>query len=554
MKLKSIVKYFLFRVINMKGSLAGMLMVVAICLTINDVKGQESQFRPSKTAALEAWDRGNYEAAYEHFNGLLMLYSRDPLYKYYTGACLVSLQRDIPRAVTLLGSAVNSSMNIKSVPDDVWFWYGRALQMNGSFTQASEAYNRFTRIKGRKVSAEYGVQSYLDQCTKGQGVLLREGYGGQSKEHGEPAFAEASAGKAVQKEEGSVLSAQSNTSDIPEEYDSKLEEAVKLQHSADSISRISQWVQKEAEAAPPEKKEEMQQKTGYFDQKAAAKQAEADSIFLSMEQDTGPTQAKTEVREQQAVPQLLSQFEVRPVPAYGSSNPIPVDTGSPAGLVYRIQLAAFRNAVQPSLFKGLYPMYGKKKADTGVTYYYAGLFRTFEDARQALPQVRAAGFADAFVVAMMNDSQVSIERAALLEKEWASKPLITTVPAVQGKESAAMADTLPVGTLMFRAEVMRSKKPVKPEIIEKMQLLAGTRGFDMIKTNDGETVFLIGNFITFESADEYVSLLVRNGYSTARVAAYVGAYEIPVEAAKELLNKLQNDERSAYTGEQQKKP
>ena len=78
-------------------------------------------------------------------------------------------------------------------------------------------------------------------------------------------------------------------------------------------------------------------------------------------------------------------------------------------------------------------------------------------------------------------------------------------------------------------------------MIEKMELLAGSRGMDMIKNSEGETVFLIGNFITFESADEYVSLLIRNGYSTARVAAYVGMQEIPVDSAKELLNRLQDD-------------
>jgi hypothetical protein len=68
-------------------------------------------------------------------------------------------------------------------------------------------------------------------------------------------------------------------------------------------------------------------------------------------------------------------------------------------------------------------------------------------------------------------------------------------------------------------------------------MLAGARGLDMIINSRKETVYLIGNFITFESAEEYVSLLIRNGYSTAKVAAYVGMQEIPVEAAKELLNK-----------------
>ena len=88
---------------------------------------------------------------------------------------------------------------------------------------------------------------------------------------------------------------------------------------------------------------------------------------------------------------------------------------------------------------------------------------------------------------------------------------------------------------------MRIDKPVKPEVVQKIEVLAGNRGLDMVKNSNGETVFLIGNFITFESADEYVSLLVRNGYSSARVAAYVDRQEIPVEAARELVNKMPDD-------------
>jgi hypothetical protein len=134
-----------------------------------------------------------------------------------------------------------------------------------------------------------------------------------------------------------------------------------------------------------------------------------------------------------------------------------------------------------------------------------------------------------------------MERAQLLEKEWAAKPLPGREASPAGEKGTTTVNPEPVETLSFRAEVMRITKPVKPEVIEKVEMLAGTRGLDMIKNSSGETVFLIGNFITFESADEYVSLLIRNGYNTARVAAYVGMQEIPVEAAKELLNRLHDD-------------
>jgi len=238
---------------------------------------------------------------------------------------------------------------------------------------------------------------------------------------------------------------------------------------------------------------------------------------------------------------ILSRFEVKPYQSYNSNNPVPVDTDLPEGLVYTIQIAAFKNPPDPALFRGLFPVYGKMRQESGVTFYYTGLFRRIEDARQALPKAREAGFPDAFIIALLDDTRVSLERAAMLEIEWGGQPL----PGEPGDEEKAASvessDSVTVGTLSFRAEVMRLVKPAKPELIEKLTLLAGTRGLDIIKNNNDETVYLIGNFITFDSAEDYVSLLIRNGYSSARVAAYVGRYEISVEAAKELIKGLSND-------------
>ena len=323
------------------------------------------------------------------------------------------------------------------------------------------------------------------------------------------------------------------------EFDRKLAEAVKLQYSVDSLTRMAQGVRREMKSAAPEKQEELQNITEELENEVTAIQARADMAFLAAEQDGKPVPDVSSGAPQQEQGQAYSQFAVLSSPGYSDANPVPFDIKLPPGLIYTIQLAAFKNLVQPSLFKGLFPLYGKKKPDNGVNYYYTGLFRVNEDARQALSKVRAEGFSDAFIIAMMDDVQVSMERATMLEKEWAGKPLPIQEGQVMEKKNITAADALPVGTLTFRAEAVRLKKPVKPEAIEKIELLAGPRGLDMIENNQDETVFLIGNFITFESADEYVSLLIRNGYSTAKVAAYVGLQEIPVEAAMELLNRIE---------------
>jgi len=156
-----------------------------------------------------------------------------------------------------------------------------------------------------------------------------------------------------------------------------------------------------------------------------------------------------------------------------------------------------------------------------------------------LPARSGLGSSSAFTVGMVNSLYalkgkiVSKERAAILEKEWGKKPFIS---AVTGKPETP-ADTVPP-TLSFRVEVMRSKKPVKDDVIEGISKTAGTRGLETIQLDDGTSVYLIGMFITYESAEEYTDLLIRNGYREARITAWLGKKEIPVDTARELFDRL----------------
>jgi hypothetical protein len=99
-------------------------------------------------------------------------------------------------------------------------------------------------------------------------------------------------------------------------------------------------------------------------------------------------------------------------------------------------------------------------------------------------------------------------------------------------------DTVPP-TLSFRVEVIRSLKPLKDDVVDGIKKIAGTRGLDIQPLDDGNIAYLIGKFITFESATEYADLLIRNGYREARVVAWLGKKEIPVETAKQLFENLE---------------
>jgi hypothetical protein len=68
--------------------------------------------------------------------------------------------------------------------------------------------------------------------------------------------------------------------------------------------------------------------------------------------------------------------------------------------------------------------------------------------------------------------------------------------------------------------------------------MAGRHGLDIQPLDDGNIVYLIGKFITFESAVEYADLLMRNGYREVKVVAWLGKKEIPVDTARQLFENL----------------
>jgi len=229
-----------------------------------------------------------------------------------------------------------------------------------------------------------------------------------------------------------------------------------------------------------------------------------------------------------------SYFEVLSKPGNNPKEKVVIDPVVPEGLIYRIQIGVFRNPVSASYFKGIIPVYGFKITDTDKTIYYVGMFRRSSDAAKALAVVKAKGFKDSFIVALSGNKPVSSDRALILEKEWGRRPFIN----IMKTETERSVDTVPP-MLAFRVEVIRSVKPVKEDILEGINKMVGSRGMDIITLDDGNIVYLIGKFITFESAAEYSDLLNRNGYREAHVVAWLGKKEIPVNSARQLFENME---------------
>ena len=547
-----------------------LLMVIGI--PFRNLFSQNIQTKPTRQSSLEAFSQGNYEKAYTEFRELLLTYTKDPLYKYYSAVCLVKLNKDPGEATNLLKEALQGGGAVKTLPSDGLFYLGRAQQMSGKFTEAVESYNLFTNQVGKKAARELGVPEFLQQCNQKKGQIsnseikpvesLKAEKTDSVKVVTKPAIKEP-----IQKSGEKVTSPKEN---LPANYEILLNEAIEFQFKADSLLELAGEQRKELENfSDPEKSAQKvriseNEKLAVSFQKSADQKYSEAQVALNPQHDTSKLQKVTTEKPatrlardstgtadnrmvkvankrsdttKVVIPSVKSKIEFFAVfdasakPVTDPKARIVIDPEVPEGLIYRIQIAVFRNPVVPAYFKGITPVYGFKIAGTDKTIYYAGMFRKSSDATKALATVKGKGFKDAFIVALSGIKSVSPDRAALLEKEWGKKPFITSDKAL----SETKNDTIPP-TLTFRVEVIRSLKPLKDDAVEGIRKMAGNRGLDIQTGQDGKIAYLIGKFITFETAAEYADLLKRNGYREAQVVAWLGKKEISIETARQLFD------------------
>lgn len=518
--------------------------------------GQEIAPGYSRQAAYNAFSEEDYEKALSEYARLLKAFPKDPVYKYYSGICMIKLQRDLVKASTLLREAVEDDAYVKPVPVDGLFYLGRALQMSGKFNEAIKYFSLFEQRAGKKKAREYDVAAYIAQSKRREGQVTEQPLIAAEKNDDvkietkipETRQAEKKEGISAEKKEDISKTNGAIKEPLPTEYDKRLEEGIRYQVKADSVNKLAADYKKNIDRLPPEQKPEARSKLKEMENNATQYQKLADEKLNGEKQQTigGGVRAGDSVKKEaegnageikQATAsvnrpgRIYSIFEITAAGQPLPEKEIALDAPMPSGLVYRIQMAVYTKPVSSGLFKGIRPVYGFTVPEKGMIKYYAGLFRRAADANKALLAVKQNGFRDAFLTAWLDGRQISIERANILEKEWGMIPLEEDVSASKQSEP----DIPP--TLAFRVEIERSQKPVKDDVFENYRKLAGSRGFDIFKTEDGKFAYLIGKFITFESASEYAGLLVRNGYKNAKVTAWIGNKEIAVDSALKLFEK-----------------
>lgn len=125
------------------------------------------------------------------------------------------------------------------------------------------------------------------------------------------------------------------------------------------------------------------------------------------------------------------------LPATGQPRNIVMDGPMPAGLVYKVQIGAFKYPISDELFSDMTPISGETLGN-GMVRYMAGMFTQYTNADAAKQQVRDRGYRDAFVVAYMDGKRISLSEARTVGGQQ-GQPVVAQVPVGAGIDARPVA-------------------------------------------------------------------------------------------------------------------
>ena len=84
-------------------------------------------------------------------------------------------------------------------------------------------------------------------------------------------------------------------------------------------------------------------------------------------------------------------------------------------LEYKIQIGSFKNQPDPKAIAKIPAVTKTITDENGITKYYSGSWKKYDEAFSFINAIREAGFPGAFVVSFLNDEQISLDKAREIE-------------------------------------------------------------------------------------------------------------------------------------------
>lgn len=231
-------------------------------------------------------------------------------------------------------------------------------------------------------------------------------------------------------------------------------------------------------------------------------------------------------------------FEQKTTPVYSSKNPIPIDAKLPEGLIFKVQIGAFRKPIPQNLFKGMAPITGET-TPKGYIRYTAGIFTKFSNADKVKKQIIDMGYKDAFVVAFLNGRRIPINEAYALSEGTPSTvlevntqlPGTTQVASNQDdtnkpNEVIKSQNVTDVGGLFYTVQVGVFSQPVIAAKLYSMSPLFNE------KTSNGYLRYYTGVYTNVARANEAKDIVVDIGIKDAFVTAYYNGKRVSIPEAQ----------------------
>ncbi len=253
-------------------------------------------------------------------------------------------------------------------------------------------------------------------------------------------------------------------------------------------------------------------------------------------------------------------FSNLPVNAYSNANPIPMNMPLPDGIVFKVQIGAFKSPVKNETFKGLNPISGETLEGSQYVRYYVGLFYSEDAATIVRDQIKPIGYKDAFIVAYKDGKKITLFEARRLLKEQGevekyelltqaevnkiknrvsnndnnlqnisnivndNKVVVNNTNTIQIKATVNSTDVTATSGLFYTVQIGVYKTPVSSQDLKNLSPIYEEHAYGFIR-------YTTGKYNDFKNADIEKNRIVQLGITDAFVSAYYNGKRLSVADA-----------------------
>jgi len=166
------------------------------------------------------------------------------------------------------------------------------------------------------------------------------------------------------------------------------------------------------------------------------------------------------------LPQIKS-VKIARTPAYSDAKPIPLNPPLPDGLIFSVQVGAFKNPLPNNFFNGLSPIFAQT-TENNLYRYLVGQMTDPQEAIALKNNFRNLGYTDAFVIAYYKGKRISLSEALdILKKEKQTEPKINPFATTNVLEKANIPTYT---TLLATTQQENITTPQTPSIREAEEI------------------------------------------------------------------------------------